>query len=300
MAVTIDERVVEMRFNNKQFENNVNQSINSLNRLDKSVNDLDNSKGLRDFQKKMSKVDFSSMERSISALEKRFSTFGIAGKTVIEDITRGAEKALLSLLSFINKPIAQIKSGGWRRALNIEDAKFQLNGLKVAWDDIKDDIDYAVSGTAFGLDAAAKAASQLVASGVKLGDSMKGALRGISGVAAMANTSYEEISPIFTTVAGQGRLMTMQLRQLEARGLNAAAEIGKYLGKTEQQVREMVTKGKIDFNTFATAMDSAFGQHAKDANKTFTGSMANMKAALSRIGADIATEYLDDMVDVLQ
>lgn len=296
MAVTIDERVVEMRFNNKQFENNVNQSINSLNRLDQSVNNLEKTAGLDDFQKKIAKVDFTGMERSLGSLEKRFSVFGIAGKKVIEDLTGGLERGFLKFVSWLNKPIAQIKSGGWRRALNIEDAKFQLNGLKVAWDDIKDDIDYAVSGTAFGLDAAAKAASQLVASGVELGDSMKGALRGISGVAAMANTSYEEISPIFTTVAGQGRLMTMQLRQLEARGLNAAAEIGKYLGKTEQQVREMVTKGKIDFDTFATAMDSAFGQHAKDANKTFTGSLNNMNAALSRIGADIATPYMDNMI----
>ena len=47
----------------------------------------------------------------------------------------------------------------------------------------------------------------------------------------------------------------------------------------------MVTKGKIDFETFATAMDDAFGPHAKEANKTFTGAMSNVRAALSRIGA---------------
>ena len=298
MAVTIDERVVEMRFNNKQFESNVQQSINSLDKLDKSVTKLDSSKGLNDFQKKLSNVNFDSMERSLGSLEKRFSTLGIIGKTALEKATEGALGILKKGISAIMSPIQQAKTGGMARALKIEDAKFQLKGLKVAWDDIKDDIDYAVSGTAFGLDSAAKAASQLVASGVKLGDEMKGALRGISGVAAMANTSYEEISPIFTTVAGQGKLMTMQLRQLEARGLNAASEIGKYLGKTEQQVREMVRKGKIDFKTFSTAMDSAFGEHAKDANSTFKGSMDNMKAALNRLGADIAGPYLKSMIGV--
>ena len=47
----------------------------------------------------------------------------------------------------------------------------------------------------------------------------------------------------------------------------------------------MTSKGKIDFATFAAAMDDAFGEHAKEANATFTGSMSNMRAALSRIGA---------------
>ena len=44
--------------------------------------------------------------------------------------------------------------------------------------------------------------------------------------------------------------MTMQLRQLESRGLNAAATLGQALHKSEQEVRDMVQKGKINFKTF--------------------------------------------------
>lgn len=305
MAVSIDERVVEMRFNNKQFEEGVKKSMKSLNDLDQSIDKLDNN-GLDNLMAKLNNVNFDAIEKSLGSLEKRFSTFGVMGMTVIQDLTHGIETMVASIGKLFMKPFAQIKSGGWKRALNIENAKFQLSGLKVAWDKVSDDINYAVSGTAFGLDAAAKAASQLVASGVEFGKTfgptgnspMAKALRGISGVAAMSNSAYEEISPIFTTIAGQGKVMTMQLRQLESRGLNAAAELGKALGKTEKEIRQMVTDGKIDFETFANAMDNAFGEHAKEANKTFSGSMANMKAALSRIGADVATEVLEDMVGV--
>lgn len=60
----------------------------------------------------------------------------------------------------------------------------------------------------------------------------------------------------------------------------------------------MVTNGAIDFDTFAKAMDSAFGEHAKDANKTFSGALANMKAALSRIGADVASPGLENLRDI--
>ena len=305
MAVSIDERVVEMRFNNKQFEEGVRQSMKSLDNLDQSIDNLDN-KSLNNLVNRLNAINFDALERGMDTLEKRFSTFGVVGMTVIQDLTHGFESLMGSMFRLVSKPLEQIKSGGWRRAMNIENARFQLKGLKVAWDDIEKDISYGVQDTAYGLDAAAKAASQLVASGVKFGETfgetgnspMAKALRGISGVAAMSNSAYEEISPIFTTIAGQGKVMTMQLRQLEARGLNAAAELGKALGKSEKEVRQMVTDGKIDFQTFAEAMDDAFGQHAKDANETFEGSLSNMKAALSRIGADIGSNILEKMVGV--
>jgi tape measure domain-containing protein len=181
------------------------------------------------------------------------------------------------------------------RAQNIEQAKFQLEGLGVAWEDIQEDINYGVQDTAYGLDAAAKAASQLVASQVSLGDDMKTALRGISGVAAMTSSSYEEISQIFTRVAGNGRVYAEDLQSFSSRGLNAAATLATYLNKTEKEVRQMVSDGEIDFKTFASAMDSAFGEHAKDANKTFSGAMSNVRAALSRVGAEFASPYLDNM-----
>ena len=305
MAVSIDERVVEMRFNNKQFEEGVKKSMKSLDDLDESINKLDEA-GLSDLQKSLDKMDFSKMEKSLEKIEKKFSGFGVVGATVIQDLTRKVEELGAKLLKSVTAPFEQIKKGGWSRAMNIEDAKFQLKGLDVEWKQIEKDISYGVKDTAFGLDAAAKAASQLVASGVEFGETfgedgnspMAKALRGISGVAAMTNSSYEEISSIFTTVAGQGKLMTMQLRQLEARGLNAAATIAEVLGVSEGQLRDMVTQGVIDFQTFSEAMDDAFGQHAKDANETFAGSLANIKSALSRIGADVATEAIQDMVGV--
>ena len=298
MATNIDERVVEMRFDNKQFEDGVKQSMKSLKTLDDTINKMDKDTNLDEMSKKLNNINFEGMESSLKSLEKRFSTFGIAGMTVIQDLTKTAEKLFSTFTNFLKKPLSIAKSGGWARALNIEDAKFQLKGLGVAWEDVSEDIEYAVSGTAYGLDAAAKAASQLTASGVELGDSMKTALRGISGVAAMTNSSYEEISPIFTTIAGQGKLMTMQLRQLEARGLNAAAELANQFGVTEAELREMVTRGEVYFEDFAYAMDSAFGDHAKDANATFTGALGNMQFALKKIGADISEEILHDYVDV--
>ncbi|MBO7449804.1 MAG: hypothetical protein J6U54_05485 [Clostridiales bacterium] len=303
MSNTVDSRVVEMKFDNKQFESAVQTSLKTLDKLKDSLKLDKAARGLDSLQKASNNFSLEGMMSSVEALNHRFSTLGIVGMTVIQNLTNSA---LHFAKNMWDNTIGQIKSGGLARAMNIEQAKFQLKGLEVEWDKISEDINYGVKGTAYGLDAAAKAASQLVASGVEFGEAfgetgnspMAKALRGISGVAAMTNSSYEEISSIYTTVAGQGKLMTMQLRQLESRGLNAAAQLGKVLGYSEEEIREFVTAGKIDFATFSVAMDRAFGEHAKAANETFSGSLSNVRSALSRIGAKVATVYLEKMRNV--
>ena len=291
MSVSIDEKVVEMRFNNKQFEQGIQTSLKSISDLNKATEFTAAQKGVKDLQHSFTHLNLGTAVQAVEGLSLRVSALGVAGAEVIRRITDSAIDMGKRLAGVISKPVELAKSGGIARALNIEQAQFQLEGLGVKWKEIEKDIDYGVKDTAYGLDAAAKVASQLVASNVSLGKEMAGTLRGISGVAAMTGSTYEDIGNIFTTVAGNGKLMTIQLHQLAGRGLNIAAELAKQLHKSEAEIRQMVTDGKIDFKTFAKAMDDAFGQHAKDANKTFTGAMSNVKAALSRIGALFATPF---------
>lgn len=285
MSKTIDEKVVEMKFDNKNFEANVQTSLSTLDKLKQKLNLNGATKGLENVKESAKNLSFNNIESSLASLEKRFSTTGIVGMTVIQNLTT-AGMNLVKKLS--GGAIDSILGGGKRRATNLENARFQLEGLlkdagKV--EGVMKNVSDAVDGTAYSLDAAANVASQLAASGMEAGDKMFKSLRGVAGVAAMTNSSYEDIGRIYTQVAGQGRLMGDQLLQLSGRGMNAAATLAKYLNKTEAEVRDMTSKGKIDFETFAAAMDDAFGEHAKAANNTVNGAMANIKSALARIGA---------------
>ena len=285
MSKTVDERVVEMRFDNAQFERNVKTSMSTLDKLKQKLNLTGATKGLENINNATSRVSFSTIENSLVALQKRFSTTGIIGMSVINNLTTEAMKFASKINGFVRDGII---NGGTRRAMNLENAQFQLQGLlkdAEAVAAVMKNVNDAVDGTAYSLDAAASVASQLAASGMRAGDEMFSALRAVAGVAAMTNSSYEDIGRIFTQVAGQGRLMGDQLLQLSGRGMNAAATLAEYLGKTEAEVRDMTSKGSIDFKTFAAAMDSAFGEHAKKANETFNGAMSNMKSSLARIGA---------------
>lgn len=294
MSKKVDERVVEMRFENGQFEKGVAQSTESLNKLKKSLNLEGAAKGLENVNSTAKNTSgIESLAASLEKVEHRFSTMGIVGMRVIENLTDSAMRFAKKTVGFVTNGII---NGGKRRAMNLENANFQLQGLlknEEAVAAVMQNVSDAVDGTAYSLDAAAKVASQLAASGMKAGDQMFSALRGVAGVAAMTNSSYEDIGRIFTQVAGQGRIMGDQLLQLSGRGMNAAATLASYLTKigdgtkyTEAQIRDMVSKGQISFDTFAAAMDDAFGEHAKAANSTFEGALSNIKSALGRIGAD--------------
>ena len=285
MSKTIDQKVVEMRFDNAQFEENVSTSMSTLEKLKQSLNFDGASKSFENIERAANNVSFEKIASGVEALENRFSTMGIAGMRVIGNMTDAMIGFVKKGINFVTDSVIQ---GGKKRAMNLENAHFQLQGLlkdEAAVQAIMKNVNDSVDGTAYSLDAAAKVASQYAATGMRAGDKMFSALRAVAGVAAMTNSEYEETGEIFTTVAGNGRLMGEQLNQLASRGLNAAATLATYLNKSESEVREMVSKGKISFETFAAAMDDAFGEHAKKANETFTGALSNVKAALARIGA---------------
>lgn len=285
MSKTIDQKVVEMQFDNAQFEKNVSTSMSTLEKLKQSLNFDGASKSFENIERAANNVSFEKIASGVEALENRFSTMGIAGMRVIGNMTDAMIGFVKKGINFVTDSVIQ---GGKKRAMNLENAHFQLQGLlkdEAAVQAIMKNVNDSVDGTAYSLDAAAKVASQYAATGMRAGDKMFSALRAVAGVAAMTNSEYEETGEIFTTVAGNGRLMGKQLNQLASRGLNAAATLATYLNKSESEVREMVSKGKISFETFAAAMDDAFGEHAKKANETFTGALSNVKAALARIGA---------------
>lgn len=324
---SIDKRIVEMEFDNKSFEAGVNTTIKSVEELKESLN-FDS-----DIQNSIDDVDFSALADGVKAISDRFSTLGIIGATVISNLTTSAMNLISNLSSTFSNLLIQ---GGMSRAMNIEQAKFQLEGLGVAWKDIVGDIEYGVNDTAYALDAAANVASQLTASGVGIGETVKTvtdattgatteldemsiALRSISGVAAMTNSSYEDIGRVFTTVAGNGRLMGEQLLQIGSRGLNAAAAMATFFNGvndgsiqasakvtetvksitngiqvSESEIRDFASDGVIDFMTFAEAMDSQYGEHAKEANRTVTGVLDNIQSAVKKIGADFWTPIVEN------
>ena len=323
----IERNVVEFGFDNSDFEQKTKESMSTIEKLKASLK-FDKSDTFKGLQDAANNVNLNGLSSTLEMIQSKFSTLGIMGMTTISRLTN----EIISGAMRAGKAVEDlIVSGGIRRAENIERAKFQLSGLGIAWEDVSHAIDYAVTDTAYSLDAAAQAASQLSAAGLDYKEvifthekdkealtQMSMALKAVSGVAAQTQSDYSMVARYFQDVANAGKVtgstltymtqvLNLPVEQNLAEGLKAIAD-GSFeaseavkanakalVGTTEvsaEKVKEFCKKGLIDFDTFSTIMFNKYADHAGDANKTLEGVKANIRSAFAKIGAEFAAPLI--------
>lgn len=190
--------------------------------------------------------------------------------------------------------------GGIARALAIENAQAKLVGLGHDSADVSaimsDALD-SVKGTAYSLGDAATVAASMSAAGISSGAQMRTVLSTVADTAQISGKSMTEVGAIFSSVAARGKLQGDDLLQLTSAGVPVLQFLSKQLGVTTQDVSDMVSRGQIDFQTFSDAMQAGLGGAAQAGGRTFTGALDNVKAALSRLGAAVATPALNGLRD---
>lgn len=293
---SIDDKIVSIKFDNQQFAQKIAETISSLDQLTTKLSVMGAGNGFSGIQSAANSVNFSNIASGIDNISSKFGAMGAIGFSAIQQVTQG-------LLGFVGNAaktdiLAPIISGGKTRAEEIAQAQFQFQGLGLDTQEVMQNALDAVKGTAFGLGDAAKAAAQFGASGVTAGADMTSSLRAIGGVAAITGTQFSQMSYLFTQGAAKGHIDNQDLMQFATNGFNAAAAFAKQTGTTEAAVHASAAAGTLDYKTFAAAMDQAFGSHAVDANKTYSGSLDNMHAALSRIGASFFGPELNQQRDL--
>lgn len=190
--------------------------------------------------------------------------------------------------------------GGFDRAMNIEGAQAKLSGLghsAKAVEGIMNNASASVKGTAFGLGDAAAVAAGSVASGVKPGKDLERTLKLVGDGATIAGSTMGEMGAIFNKVAAGDMVQGDVLAQLGDRGIPILQLLGDEMGKSAAEVKKLASKGEIDFATFQNAMEKGMGGAALKSGETFTGAMANTKAALGRIGETVLTPFLTAMTN---
>lgn len=324
MAQSVDTKIVELKFNNDNFADKVDSTLTKLEQLNKDIKEVGLSDALKNLTRDAKQVDLSGVTRSVEETTKGFSKMEVFAVTAMANISNSVVNLGKRMVKSLINPLTQgVIQGGLSRARNIEQATFSFEGQKIGKSKGHETLSYyhevmeAVLGTSYSYDVAARAASQLAASNVgvekstrKLADGTKietkvlnegmtKALLGIAGVASMTGRSFDDVSRIFTKVAGNNRVYAQDLQSIASMGLNAAAVLGQQMGKTEEEIYDMVKKGEIHFAEFSKAMSDAFGQHAKDSTLQFQGALDDVNAALARIGADFYGPALKAGRDIL-
>lgn len=215
---------------------------------------------------------------------------------VFTKLGSGAQKIGRSLTNHITKPAIAAAAAiagivlvkGWNRLKQIDDARAKLEGLGHSGtevDAIMKNCLASVKGTAFGLDDAATVAASAVAAGVKQGKQLENYLTTVANVAAISGSSMQEIGSIFNKVQTAGKLSMEEVNQLSDRGVPVLAELAKKFGVSNEEMRKMISEGKVSAKDLADALDYT-GAAVVMGSKSMTGALANVWASIGRIGAN--------------
>lgn len=179
---------------------------------------------------------------------------------------------------------------GFGRLTAIENAQALLRGIGHDADSVETIMDNAlqsVLGTAFGLDDAAQAAAMAVAAGIEPGEDLERVLGVIADTAAVAGVPLADIGDIMGKVITSNRAYNSELQRLAQRGIPIYQMLADQLGVTADEVFDMASRGEIDANMLADALEDNLGGAALSMGETVEGSMANVGASISRIGAGL-------------
>lgn len=109
MSYDIESRVVEMRFDNKHFEQNASNTMSTLDKLKAKLNFSGASKGLENVGAAAKNVNMSSLGNAVETVSARFSAMDVIGVTALANITNSAVNAGKRMLSALT--IDPIKTG---------------------------------------------------------------------------------------------------------------------------------------------------------------------------------------------
>ncbi|WP_426366292.1 peptidoglycan DD-metalloendopeptidase family protein [Mammaliicoccus lentus] len=241
-----------------------------------------------------------SMEKNMSRGMNRVFKTGEGFKKVsgtLETISKKSVEMGSTLTNKITKPamiaggaLAGITIGkGFGRLVEIDNAKAKLDGLGHSGKDVKGIMNNAlesVKGTSFGLGEAATTASSAVAAGIEPGKELTRYLSLTGDAAAIAGTSMGEMGSIINKVQTSNKAYNGELQQLSERGIPIYQWIAKEAGVTADAVFDMARDGEISSEMFLNAIETNIGGAAKKMGaKSFTAGLANMWAAVGRLGA---------------
>ena len=177
---------------------------------------------------------------------------------------------------------------GFKRLTDIENATAKLEGLGHSAETVKTVMDSAlasVKGTAYGLGEAATIAASAIAAGIAPGQELTRYLTLTADAASIAGTSLDEMGNIFNKVRTIGAAYNDSLQELATRGIPIYQWLSEQLGVTTGDIQDLAKKGLISAQQFEDAINTHIAGAALKAGDTVQGSIANMGAALARLGA---------------
>ena len=197
MSKEVDERIVSMQFDNRQFEEGVKTSMSTIDKLKEKLNFKGASKGLEELNRSADKVHMSGMTKAIETVHAKFSALQVIGMTALSNITNSALAAGKRITSALT--IDPIKSGFQEYETQINAVQTILANTESKGTTLQqvnsalDELNHYADLTIYNFTEMTRNIGTFTAAGVDLKTSVS-AIQGIANLAAVSGSNAQQAS----------------------------------------------------------------------------------------------------------
>lgn len=223
MSTEIENRIVQIQFNNKDFEKNASQTIDTLNRFEKSLQFEGAEKGFKTVEDAARKMDLSAAEASVNALTLKFSALQIAGIAAINKIVNYAMDAGGKLVKSLS--LDQITGGFERYEQKLVSTRTIMNATGLSIDDVSDRIEklmWYTDETSYSFDDMIANIAKFTSRGIDL-DTSVSSIMGVANATGLAGGNAQKASHAmegFSKALGQGYMDRQSWNWIQTAGVD--------------------------------------------------------------------------------
>lgn len=331
MSKVVDSRVVEMRFDNAQFERNVKTTMSTLDKLKEKLKFSGASKGLDDIEKSAKQVDMSGLGRGVDTIKMKFSAMEVIAMTALSNITTTAMQVEKSIADALT--IDPIKDGFTEYETQMNAVQTILANTQKEGTTVKDvnkaldELNTYADKTIYNFTEMTRNIGTFTAAGVKL-DASVSAIKGIANLAAVSGSTSQQASTAMYQLSqalAAGKVQLMDWNSVVNAGMggqvfqDALIRTSEHLGTGAKEYieatgsfRNSLEKGWLTtdvltqtLDQFATAADTQEEYNAavkKFVDQGYTQEQAKEMADMAKTAGNAATKVktFTQLIDTLK
>ena len=312
MSTTVDERVVSMQFDNRQFERNASQSMSTLDKLKKALKFEKTAESLDTLSEATKRLDFSPMVDGLETVEEKFSAMEVIAVTTLVNITNSVVNAGKQLAKSLS--VDQIASGWDKYNQKIQSVQTIINSTGMSLEEVNDVLSQLMwfsDETSFSFTDMTQALAQMTSSGGKV-EKLIPLITGIANATAFAGKGANEFSRAIYNLNqsyGAGYLNYTDWRSLELAGVDSKTlkqviiDTGVAMGK--------IKKGKVTVSNFSqtlkskwadvSVMEAAFGRFSELSQAAYelvkNGEVKLIDGTIFKADVETASDAIDLLAD---
>ena len=291
MSTTIDQKVVEMRFNNQQFERNAQTSLNTLEKLKQSLNLTGASKGLEQLNSAARNNDIGALGRAADAVGVKFSAMQVIGTTALVNMTNSAINAGKRIVRALT--IDPVKTGFQEYELKMGSVQTIMASTGESLETVNqylNELNKYSDQTIYSFSDMTNNIGKFTNAGVKLEDAVA-AIKGVSNEAAISGANANEASRAmynFAQALSAGYVKLIDWKSIENANM-ATVDFKNQLLETAVSLGT-VTKGADGM--YKTLKGNAFNA-TKNFNEVLTDQWMTSEVLITTL-----KKYADETTDI--